>query len=451
MGLDPAVPARLESVHDPIDESPLRVLAGGAVALLAVATAIQFLREPFYVSPDSALFQHGGWYVTRGATPYVDFWDIKPPLIYAVTTPLALLAGGNMAALHVLSVLVALGAIAVGITAVGALNYRLTGDGVASVAAGLVTFVVPTLYTYPWAGIRPKYLAFCFVTLAVLAALEDHPLTSGAAAGVAAGFWQLAAPVGMLVVAIGWDRNGVGGGLRAVVGGGLVAALVCLPFVLTGNATALFVETVLAPFYGVEAYTLPGRVLAVIVELGYGTVLLPIGVYGWLDAIRTGHRAFRWVAVGGSVYLGCFLVEMAGAIDATLAVVFLALGLGHLLANASLPSRRMLLLGCVLLLVASNLYWTESGVSPVKDALEDLGESVDARSYASLPPDLEGVASMRTIYWERLRPDTCHYRLDRKQKAFVRATGGNLEEPTCGRWPFERPPVTWAIEKLVPG
>jgi len=47
-------------------------------------------------------------------TPYVDFFHVRPALIYAVTTVLAVLSGGNMAALHVLSVLVAVAAVGAG-------------------------------------------------------------------------------------------------------------------------------------------------------------------------------------------------------------------------------------------------------------------------------------------------------------------------------------------------
>jgi hypothetical protein len=76
------------------------LLVGTATALLTLATIGRFLLEAFYITDDSALFQHAGWYITHGATPYVDFWDLKPPLVYVGTTTLAVLTGVNMVLLH---------------------------------------------------------------------------------------------------------------------------------------------------------------------------------------------------------------------------------------------------------------------------------------------------------------------------------------------------------------
>jgi hypothetical protein len=49
---------------------------------------------------------------------------------------------------------------------------------------------------------------------------------------------------------------------------------------------------------------------------------------------------------------------------------------------------------------------------------------------------------MQTIYWEKLKPDICHYRLGDKQKYFMAATNGTLDKAECGQWPFEETPST---------
>ncbi|MUV89436.1 hypothetical protein GJ629_05605 [Halapricum sp. CBA1109] len=69
-------------------------LLGGALFVVCLGTAYKFAKEPLFISMDSALFQHAGWYITQGAMPYTDIWDIKPPLIYGVTTLLALPPAG---------------------------------------------------------------------------------------------------------------------------------------------------------------------------------------------------------------------------------------------------------------------------------------------------------------------------------------------------------------------
>ena len=449
-GVSSTVPRTRTDLHKWIETNWLPLLLGGAIVLLAAGNSYQFLDHPWSISDDSALFQHGGWYVTQGATPYVDFWDLKPPLIYAVTTVLALLSGGNATVLHVLSVLVASAAIVAGVTLVGIVNYRLTGNGVASVAAGWSVFVVTTLFTYPWAGIRPKYLALCFGALALLLAVEDRFLASGAAVAVTAGFWHLGAPLAVLVAAMNYVDGGSSGLRRALAGGSLVTVLVVAPFALTGNLTPLFVEVVLTPLYGVGEYPLASRLLEPIYEIGWGIVLFPVGIYGWFLASDSDWSQYWWVAVGGVAYQSLFFIEMAGAIDAVLATPFAALGVGAVVAETQTPSRRLLALGLVVLLVASSLHWNEGTTTPVRDELADLRESLGTVEYGPLADRPPGVPSMQTIYWEQRRPATCHYRMDKKQRAFVYAAGGTLQEPTCGHWPFEEPPVPWLVDAVTP-
>jgi hypothetical protein len=449
-GVPATVPRTWTDLHDWIETHWFPLLLGGAIALLVAGTGYQFLDHPWYISDDSALFQHGGWYVTQGATPYVDFWDLKPPLIYAVTTPLALLSGGNMAVLHVLSVLVAAAAIVTGATLVGVINHRLTGNGVASVAAGWTVFVVTTLVTYPWAGIRPKYMALCFGALALLLAVEERFFASGAVAAVTAGFWHLGAPLALLVAAMGSVEGGRRGLGRALAGGALVTALVLAPFALTGTVGPLFVEVVLTPLYGAGEYSLAARLLEPIYEIGWGIAVFPLGIYGWFLASEANWHRYWWVAVGGIAYQLFFFVEMAGAIDAVMAVPFAALGVGAVVAETRTPSRRVLLLGLVVLLVASSVHWNEAATTPVRDELAAVQESLGTVEYGPLAERPPGVPSMETIYWEQRRPATCHYRMDKKQRAFVYATGGTLQEPTCGHWPFDEPPLPWLVDAVTP-
>lgn len=440
------VPESREEWHGWAERHWLPAIVVGATTLLVVATLVRFVKAPYYISDDSALFQHAGWYISQGATLYVDIWDLKPPLIYAVTTALAVFSGGNMAVLHLLSVAVSIVTISAGVALVGVLTHRLTDDGVASMAAAGTIFVVPSVYAYPAAGIRPKYFAFLFATAALLLAVDDRPLASGAAAAACAGFWQLGAPIALLVVAMGWRRGGRVGLGRAIGGGLLVTAAVVLPFVLTGLSIPLFVEVVLAPIYGIERYTVPGRLLRLVFELGYGVLLVPIGVYGWYGAVAADRDRYWWIAVGGGGYTLQIFLEFQGAIEIILLLVFLALAVGLLVADAGSPSRRSAVIGVVLLLAASSGYWAAGPVTPVKDRVANASDEHSTPAYESLPADPEGVPSMQAIYWGKLEPDICHYRLGHKQKHFVQVTGGTLAKSTCGRWPFGERPAEWLLD-----
>lgn len=450
------IPQSKTELYEQIDTHWFWVLLVGSAVLVTVVTAVLFARSPFYIHKDSALFQHAGWSILNGADLYVDIWDLKPPLIYFVTILLAALSFGNMAVLHVLSVIVAVGAIVAGVTLLGVLTHRLTGDGFASVVAGMTMFVLSSIYSFPFAGLRPKYLVFLCAVGALLLAVDNRPFSAGAVGAMAAGFWQLGAPIALLAVGIGFQRTGREGLVRTVGGGVTVTVLTVAPFVLQGHSIPLFVEVVLTPIYGVEGYTVVGRLLKFVIEIGYGVLVVPLAVYGWGLAVAEDYRKYWLVAAGGVLYLFQIFLEFQGAIELILMFVFLSLGVGLVVADRSLPSQRSLLAGCILVLVVTSGGWhlfaEVSGTPnlPPRDAVENEYEQWNVPEYDSLPEDPEGWPSMQTIYWEKLQPEHCHYRLGNKQKYFEQITGGTLNKSTCGQWPFEQPPAQWLGDVLTP-
>ena len=429
--------------HDWLSENWLAVLVGGAIAVVTLATIVKFARSPFYVNKDSALFQHGGWYIGQGATLYVDIWDLKPPLIFWLSAVLAFFSFGNMALLHVYGIAAAVAAVVGGIVFVGLTAYRLTDDGFASVVAAGSMLLLTSVYTFPYAGIRPKYFAFLCGAGALYFAVRDRHLTSGIAAALAAAFWQLGGILAFLVVGMALQRVGVRAAGRTVAGGLVVATLTVLPFVLSGRTVPLLAEVVLAPVYGVERYTIPSRLLTFLIELGPGIVAVPVAAYGWYLALRKDYREHWWLAAGGSGYLLQVFLEFQGAIELVLVFVFVALGLAVVAAGLPRPSRRTTLALCLTILVLGNLYWNGSPVTPVKDEAKDLKSEYNIPNYETLPPDPPASPSMQTIYWEKLKPEFCHYRLGHKQKYFELTTGGTVYKSECGQWPYEGEPPAW--------
>jgi len=437
-------------LHDWLVDNWWVVLVAGSVGVVGLATVVKFAGSPFYIHKDSALFQHGGWYILNGGTLYVDIWDLKPPLIYWLSAVLALFSFGNMALLHIYGIVTAVTAVSGGIIFVGLTTQRLTDDRFAALVAAGSMLLLTSLYTFPYAGIRPKYIAFLCGAGALYFAVEDRHLVSGVAAALAAGFWQLGGLLAFLVVAINGHRGGARGAGRTIVGGLAVTVLTVLPFVLTGRAIPLFVEVVLGPIYGVERYTLFGRLLSLIVELGPGVLLVPIAFAGYALVIRRDWRAYWWVPAGGGLYSLQIFLEFQGAIELVLLFVFLALGAGVLTAELSMPSRQSTLAGVLVVLILLSGLWSESPVVPGKDAVVDLQQQHDIPDYDELPPDPPNSPSMQEIYWEKQKPDNCHYRLGHKQKYFETVTGGSIHKTTCGQWPYDQEPLPWVLDALNP-
>ncbi len=444
-----SVPISFDELYGRIDANWFGILVGVTTALVSLTTVFLFSQNPFYIHKDSALFQHAGWWITEGGRLYVDIWDLKPPLIYFVTTLLAVVSFGDMAVLHALSIALTVGVVIAGVTLVGVLTHRLTDDGIASLVAGLTMFILASLYAFPVAGIRPKYFALLCGVAGLLLAVDDRPFVSGLVGAAAAGFWQLGAPIGLLVVGIGLQRGGARAAARTVAGGLTMTAVTVLPFVLTGRAIPLFVETVLAPIYGVERYTVVGRLLLVGIEFGYGVAVIPLAIYGWGRGLAAEASRYWWVAVGGGSYLGQIFLEFQGAIELVLLFVFLAVGVGVAIAHAATPSRRSLVAVGVVLLIVTSAYWQMAAAPPLRDSLEAAYDEEDIPNYESLPEDPEGWPSMATIYWEKQQPEYCHYRLGLKQQYFEQQTGGSLYKSTCGQWPYAEPPVQWLRAELL--
>lgn len=445
-----SVPTTLGDLYQRIDANWFAILVGVTTAVVSLMTVVRFSQNPFYIHKDSALFQHGGWWITEGGRLYVDIWDLKPPLIYFVTTLLAFVSFGDMALLHLLSIGLTVGIVIGGVTLVGVLTHRLTGDGVASLTAGLTMFILASLYTFPVAGIRPKYFALLCGVGGLVLAVDDRPFVGGLVGAAAAGFWQLGAPMAFLVVGICLQRGGARAAGRAVAGGLTMTVLTVLPFVLTGRAIPLFVEAVLAAVYGVERYTIVGRVLLIGVEYGYGAAVIPLAIYGWGRGLAVDASQYWWVAVGGVIYLGQIFLEFQGAIELVLLFVFLALGVGVAIAHAATPSRRSLLAVGVVLLVVTSGYWNIGAEPPLKAELEAAYDEEDIPTYESLPEGPEGWPSMQEIYWEKQQPEFCHYRLGLKQQYFEQQTGGSIYKSTCGQWPYAEPPAEWLSNRLTP-
>lgn len=402
------------------------VLFGASVVVFAI------LNRPI-IAIDAALYQHVGWLVTRGGIPYVDIWDINPPLTFALTAGLAFLSGGNMLLLHALSAAVTLLVSVASVLLVGWLAARVTGEDIAALAAGLVLLAVPEVYGLPPYGVRSQYFALLSVAAALALAYRDRPLLAGVSVSASAGFWQPGIAAVPIVLGMILQRSGRRGFRRAAFGGLALAALTVFPFVAVGAVVPMVVETVVAPLYGQAPYTLLGRGYATLNALGYAAALLPVAGYGWLLAFVSRDR--WWVPAGGLVYTGVALfLNMNGSLDLLLWLVFVALGVA--IAVESVAARSLCRLGLVVFVGLTVLVapvW-HVPAAPLKEPVETGQETASAKKVTQIRDHHLSVPGMRTIYWQKLRPETCHYRLSWTERRWILRTGARLGDETCGAW-----------------
>lgn len=428
--LSEAVPT-LRSMVD----RPWLVLLGATAFLVEMTaylrTVIGHARPP--MTPDAGIFQHAGWYMTRGGALYLDVWEPKPPLSYETTALLALVSGGDMTLYHLLNVGLMLGLAAGIVVLVGLLAHRLTADPLASTVAGLSMFLLPGFALRPALGYKAKYTLLFAGLLAIYLALEDRPFAAGVAGAAAVGYWQLSLIFPLVALGIAWgDRRAVA---RLVAGGAALSAAMLAPVVATGGLTAMLVQAVVVPLSLSESTPLLVRIYAGAVHFRWAAPLVLVGGAGLLWLTRDWRETW-WALVPAAWFALIVLFvdfEVGGYTDLIPGLAFLALGVGvavDRLGELGRPGLRRALVGAVGAVVVVNVVALGgAGVvfdpvdapapAPMAELAETDDESVTASAYA--PDD---VPDVRYLYWNAVEPADCHYRYSLMELDWLAHTGG---------------------------
>ena len=429
---------------------------GPIVAVLFVAGFGRYLLVDWpTIATDPAFFQHTGWYVLEGGVPYADVWDVNPPVPFGIAAALAALSGGNMLVLHGLGATLTTLVAAASVLLVGWIARRVTGNDAAAIAAGLTMLVVPELFLLSPEGVRAQFYALFFGVLALALAHRDRPFLAGALAALSAGSWQSGAVFALLAVGMAYQRNGGRDALWAVAGGAVVTGAVVLAFATTGALVAMVVQTVVAPLTAGSSYTVAERVYTILLVFGYGSLLIPIALYGWARAAVRDFRERWWVPAGGVLLtIQVLFVDLDGSTDALPWLAFVALGVAVAVERGferraattdrrsrdatrtnRIPWAAVAVVVVVGLLALSGLVWhfgspaPQSTLRTMQDEAEPEGEP------PPITPDDADVPSMQTIYWEQIEPETCHYRLSWNEVRWISMTDDRLDARQCDGWP----------------
>lgn len=444
---------RLESVRSrpPTDWLlALPVVATALVELCVLATVTFGSRRP-PMTADAALFQHVGWSLSRGSRLYVDVWDIKLPLSYETTELLAILSGGDMLVLHLLSVLLMMG-LACGIVwLVIQFTYDVTQDSVAAAVAGFSMLLLPGFFVRPAYGYKAKYPLLFAGLLAVYLYTRGWPALSGVAAAASVGYWQAALVFPCLVVGMALvDRNRKAVG-RIVVGGVGCTLLTLLPVFFVWQSTSeMLVQTVLVPLVVSESTPLLTRIVAGVAHFKWASPLVLVGTAGLglltVDIVRDRGIAGRdawWVPVCAAWF--AFLVlfvdfEVGGYTDLIPGLAFVALGIG--VVTARLDTHRLwerrtkqALVTVVAAVLVTNLVFLGSlGLvfSPVQTPDAEPMSELATNERASEAAGVGQIPDVRYIYWNQQRPPTCHYRLSLMELQWLEESGSGAGDRCLG-------------------
>lgn len=437
------------------------------VAVTVASFGLSIVRE--FAAPgrprpgaDAAFFQHAGWYITQGAVPYVHIWDIKPPMTHFTTTGLALLSFGNMFALHTLSVLLMTAAGVAIVALVGTLTYCLTDDRVASLTAGLGVLCLGGFHYLASSGFYPKYLAIAFGLGGILLQYRGRPGYSGIVTALAAGYIQHAAVFSVLVLGLAVQHHGREGLRTTLIGMVATTVAVVTPIIAWGAGEAMIVEVVIALFTASEPsglFSILRRLGKGLVFTGYAGIPVLLGVYGLARVgVRQRHQTW-WVVVGAALYgLQIFFFDFDSYPDLFFGLVFVALGLGLLVASLNRRQRRAVVAVVVVVSTISVVFLGGVGIvtneTVYTQSLDDSLASSDTLVHTTVK-EVEaafGARSMRrdTVYaesdipadrpdivdlfWSKGIPPSCHYRLSTTEVVWIQRTDGSYTAQTCGEY-----------------
>lgn len=440
--------------------------------LIVVATlsfgrsSLRVLRSPGLppVGADPAIFQHAGWYITQGAVPYIDIWDVKPPLTFETTTILAYISGGNMLLLHYLSVIVTVAA-GIGIVYLtGVLTHELTNDRTAGLAAGLTILAFTGFHYLPAQGFYPKYFSIFFGLLAIILQHRNNPVSSGAAAAMSAGYIQHGAIFAILVSFLAIQQGGRKR-LTSTLGGMIgLTLLVILPIIYVGATGPMLVEVVVAHLTSSESVSsmdILRRLAKGFLFLGFSSAAIILGVYGIILNGMHRPRKTWWIAAGGVGYgVQIMFFDFDSYPDLFFGLVFAALGMG-LLVNLMTDRQRTVTIVLLAVLVTVGVvslggFGIVTSDSVYTKSLDDSLDESDTllHNFIKYAEDrfnaehlrrsnryennevLKSRPDLNKIYWNKMTPSSCHYRLSETEIIWIEQTDRSYYANKCGSYPW---------------
>lgn len=376
------------------------------VAFAVLEVMIYFpIRPTREIRPDQGLFFLGGNLLATGSAPYLNLWDVKPPLIHETTALIALIAPGDpWTQFYIGSALTMLAALSVAILS-GLVTHRVTGSASAAFVTTSTIIGYRVFVTAPAYGVYPKFFALAFGVAALWMSLDKRPIFAAVLATVAAGYWQWALVFVAIVYGRAWRASGKADWPRMVLASALVTAVVTAPFALAGAALPMVVEVVFAPFNIPEPpQALAERIHKFTNLLGF---VWPLVVAGVVGAFETAYRErdHYWLVaavVWPAIQIG-FLDFDAGP-DPLLLLVLSAIALGITAGTLRLSRHQLLVVICVVVLLAGGQLYDRRETLRTPSEMEGPAASTDTSLSAFLHQQLSPTDCLRSISDDWLRP-----------------------------------------------
>jgi hypothetical protein len=200
--------------------------------------------------------------------------------------------------------------------------------------------------------------------------------------------------------------------------------IIILPLAVAGALPAMITETILTPILASTSRGVMFQLQIMIAAMGIGIIGVVFGLSSWIGELR--RREHLWLALGAIGLLArALLLDLEAGVDLLGLMLFVALGVGLFVQRFDQPRQVLISLFVGTLIVGA-------GVSALMIPYPEAGPTDDHvfnRSETNVP-------SIDVIYWEKIKPKQCHYRLSLKELKWIEMTDSKLTERQCDPWPF---------------
>jgi len=411
------------------------------------------------LNADSAFFQHAGWYINQGAIPYIQIWDIKPPMTYYTTTALARLSIDNMYNVHIYNVILTIISGILIVLFVGELINQITNDNIASVIGGISVLTFAGFHYLASQGFRPKYLSIAFGLLGIILQYRDRPFQSGLTSALSAGYVQHAAIFAIITLGIAAQNSEKSTIYKTFIGMLIMTLLVILPIYWFNANSQMITQVILVPFAASEPMSMLEtirRVGKLLLYTGYSMVIFIIGAYAIMKTSISNLSENWWVILGLLMYIIILLIaDFDNYPDIFFLLIFVSIGVGLYVAHAE-KSKKSIVIALVTIiaifsvismggvgLVTNGSVYTQSldqslnssdtlihnGVKTIEAQFN--AESLRRNSITEKPSIIRNRISMTDLFWKKETPVSCHYRLSEAELIWIEHSNSTYSTKTC--------------------
>lgn len=218
------------------------------------------LQGGFSFSADSVLFEYIGLSSYKyGTIPYLEVWDIKPPLTHEIMYLVSFISQGDPIVVHIISLCLSLFAITMTIVMAGNLVFSYTENKYNAYIAVLLVSANTYLYSFAFNGFRPKFIVMMLAVTSLYLIINERYISGNFVAILCPALWQLGIIFPIVTLILTYRKTTQELVYKSLGVIALTTLVIISPFIYFGAVTEMIQQVVITPFIASENMTVFDR------------------------------------------------------------------------------------------------------------------------------------------------------------------------------------------------